>query len=137
MQFTRLGSVLWLAIGTAVASPGITSNAHSHTLTVAHQELGLLTVAFDASSSDPSLRLVSTTAAGVRPGWLCSRGKNIYSVARTGYPDGKAEAGALFAYKAACTNKTLKHIGDVSSRGEGACHCDVSPDGRLVAVANM
>ncbi|KAL2210513.1 3-carboxy-cis,cis-mucoante lactonizing enzyme [Sarocladium strictum] len=142
MQVTQLGNVLWLAISITFASltfasPLVTGDIHSHTLTIAHQELGLLTIAFEASSESPSLRLISTTPAGVRPGWLCSRGKNIYSVARTGYPDGKAEAGAIFACASTCTNTTLKHIGNVSSQGEGACHCGVSPDGRLLSVANI
>lgn len=137
MQVTQLGSIVWLAIGVTFASPLTTSNSHPHTLTVAHQELGLLTVEFDASSEYSSLRLIGTTPAGVRPGWLCSRGKNIYAVARTGYPDDRAEAGAVFAYQNSCANTTLKLIGAVSSQGEGACHCDVSPNGRILTIANM
>src|SRR5687768_4902999 len=83
----------------------------SHILTVAHQQLGILTIAFDTSSKDTPLHTLRTTAAGVRPNWLCGAGDNLYAVSRTGYPDAEAASGGVFAFEKSCATRNLKAIG--------------------------
>ena len=130
-----LGAALLSCTAPVAALPA--SHGQSNILTVAHQERGLLSIAFDTSSSEDPLRILRTTSAGVRPNWLCRSGKNVYSISRTGYPEADIEEGGIFSFEKKCKNGKLKVIGDVGTDGEGGCHCDVRPDGRLLSVANM
>lgn len=109
----------------------------SQLLTVAHQTDGILSIALDMSSKNSPLRLLRKTAAGDRPGWLCVADDNLYSISRSGYPKSNDLSGGVFAFKKGHVGRELQKIGDVSSHGEGGCHCDVSPDGKTISAANM
>lgn len=133
-----LGAVLLPLAPLASAFPAPSHNHdQSHILTVAHQNRGLLSIAFDPTSCGPSLRIIETTPGGFRPQWLCRSGKNVYSLARTQYPKAGDKEAGVYGFETTCKLGHLEPIGDVSSDGDGATHCGISPDGRLLGVANM
>lgn len=108
-------------------------------LRIAHQERGILTFSFDPSkSSSRSLELVSTTQAGIRPGWLHWHDSLIYSVSRTNYPNNSSSSGGVFSFdKKAEDPGALSLVTSQSSNGLGGVFCDVARDGRTLSVANM
>lgn len=112
--------------------------SHATTLIVAHQEKGLLRLGFDPSKpSGESVHLIGSSQAGYKPGWLCAKDDTLYSVSRTKYPNANSSSGGVFAFMTTAENQNLLSNGDVSSNGEGGVYCDVSLDGRVLAVANM
>ncbi|KAI1269244.1 Lactonase, 7-bladed beta-propeller-domain-containing protein [Xylariaceae sp. FL1019] len=121
----------------ATAAPVL--DAPLSTLRVAHQERGLLTFTFDPSKSvSESLQLQSTTYAGYKPGWLHSRGDNLYSVSRTYYPSNSSNSGGLFLFDTASDGgAAVQSLGSVSSHGLGGVFCDISRDGRTLSAANI
>ncbi|KAI9152306.1 6-phosphogluconolactonase [Paramyrothecium foliicola] len=123
----------------ALVSAGINAaEAKEHVLLVAHQSRGLLSVGFNPSKSpSQSLRLLNTTPAGTRPGWICTNSENVYSVARTFYPTNASDSGGVYSWLNERGESELQPLSDVSSQGRGGVHCDVSKDGRLVIAANI
>jgi len=126
----------------------------SRILYIALQSTGILELSFDPNEDDAhnSLTVKSTCAqAGEMPGWLASHRDSdmIYSVSRLHYPDEDTESGGLFAFRrqAASSSTTegeilssgrgLISVNAQSSTGKGGVHIDVSPDGRLLAAANI
>lgn len=112
------------------------SQTNSMTLYVAHQGRGVLTLNLDPTkSSNESLRVVNETEAGYQPGWICSRDSNLYSVARTYYPDNSSVSGAVFGFDR--HGEILSSISQTSSDGDGGVFCQVNEDGSLLSVANI
>lgn len=113
------------------------ANARIHTLRVAHQERGILTLSFDPSApGNRSIQLLSTTRAGYQPGWLHNRGKYLYSVSRTHFPDKSSTSGGIFAFKK-LPNGRLELSDVVASHGDGGVYLDISIDGKTLSSANM
>ncbi|KAL5611171.1 hypothetical protein FOBRF1_007288 [Fusarium oxysporum] len=113
------------------------ANARIHTLRVAHQERGILTLSFDPSApGNRSIQLLSTTRAGYQPGWLHNRGKYLYSVSRTHFPDNSSTSGGIFAFKE-LPNGRLELSDAVASHGDGGVYLDISIDGKTLSSANI
>ncbi|KAH8177879.1 lactonase, 7-bladed beta-propeller domain-containing protein [Sarocladium implicatum] len=133
-----LGAALLPLAPLASALPASSHNHdQSYTLTVAHQNRGLLSISFDPSSCGSPLRIIETTPGGFRPQWLCRSGKNIYSLARTQYPEAGDKEAGIYGFSTNGKPGHLEPVGDVSTDGDGATHCGISPDGRLLGVANI
>lgn len=129
--------LLFLALGSVLSSP--IDGPELPMLRIAHQKRGILTFSFDPSKpASTSLELLSTTQAGIRPGWLHYRDNLIYSVSRTNYPNNSSSSGGVFSF-----NKDVKDPGALSlvtsqsSNGLGGVFCDIARDGRTLSVANM
>lgn len=118
----------------------------SRTLYVALQSTGILELCFslDEKDADKAISVVSTfSKAGKMPGWLALHQDKIYSISRLHYPDESSESGGLFAFQQSTTSGTSGTrtgptlINEQSSTGKGGVHIDVSPDGKLLAAANI
>lgn len=132
-----LGSCL-LGHAHAACVPPHLNSSETLTLYVAHQSRGILTINFDPTkTADESLQIVDEIAAGYQPGWICGRDKNVYSVARTNYPDNSSVSGAVFVFNNDQNNHQLNSLGSTSSDGEGSVFCDVNHDGSMLSVANI
>ncbi|ETS76239.1 hypothetical protein PFICI_11626 [Pestalotiopsis fici W106-1] len=106
------------------------------TLYVAHQGRGILTLQFDTTkAANESLGIVDETEAGHQPGWICSRDSNIYSVARTYYPDNSSVSGGVFGFTR--IGDDLSKVSENSSDGNGGVFCHINEDGSLMSVANI
>ncbi|KAF5027059.1 hypothetical protein F66182_828 [Fusarium sp. NRRL 66182] len=113
------------------------ANSHPFTLRVAHQQRGILTLSFDPTkSAGNSLEVLTTTPAGIRPGWLHSRGKHLYSVSRTFFPDNSSTSAGIFAFEKQAGGR-LRLLDTAVSHGDGGVFVDVSPNGKTLATANM
>lgn len=113
-------------------------------LYVAHQNLSaILEISFDPElGPESSLSVIgSNEDAGVQPQWLTMHEDKIYSISRTGYPDGEGESGGLFAFQRPHDDEPsgtpLRLLSTESSHGEGGVHCDVSSHGKALAAANI
>ena len=116
-------------------------------LYVALQSIGILEISFDPSqAADQSLKIEGVnTNAGFMPGWLSVYGNRLYSISRMGYPDSKSDSGGVFGFRAKSTASNgpgaltsgLTALNNSSSNGKGGVHCEVSPDGKLLAAANI
>ncbi|OCT53052.1 hypothetical protein CLCR_10282 [Cladophialophora carrionii] len=115
-------------------------------LYVALQSTGVVELAFDAQKGvKESLSVVSiTTKAGFMPGWLTVSGDKVYTINRMGYPGSESDSGSVTAFQRAtagsssATGETgLTLLDQTSSNGKGGVHCDVSPDGKVLAAANI
>lgn len=107
------------------------------TLRVAHQERGILTLSFDRTKpSESSIRLLSTTQAGFKPGWLCSREDKLYSISRTHFPTHHSTSAGIFVFEK-LPHGPLELLDTAKSHGEGGVFVDISPDGNILASANM
>ncbi|KAI4594729.1 hypothetical protein KJ359_007532 [Pestalotiopsis sp. 9143b] len=99
---------------------------------------GILTINFDPTKpADESLQIIDEIAAGYQPGWICGRDENVYSVARTNYPDNSSVSGAVFSFDKDKNNDQLSSLGSTISDGEGGVFCDVNHDGFMLSVANI
>ncbi|KAF5636251.1 uncharacterized protein FTJAE_6148 [Fusarium tjaetaba] len=108
-----------------------------HTLRVAHQERGILTLSFDPTEPrNRSIQLVGTTQAGYQPGWLHNRGEYLYSVSRTHFPDNSSTSGGIYAFRK-LPNGFLELRDAVASHGDGGVYLDISRDGRTLSTANI
>lgn len=116
-------------------------------LYVALQSTGILELSFNPGKpADQSLTIDGVnTDAGFMPGWLSLYGDHVYSISRMGYPDTKAGSGGLFGFRVKSTTRsapsdlksTLLSLDTTSSNGKGGVHCEVSPDGKILAAANI
>lgn len=132
-----LKSLLFFTWFAALSASSLTTPA-KHTLLVAHQTDGLITVKFDPSESIlNSLRVSHSTRAGFQPGWICNRDEFVYAVSRTQYQHNDSESGGVFSFKESRQNGDLRPLGDVSSNGKGGVYCDISKDGKMLAATNM
>ncbi|KIY01294.1 uncharacterized protein Z520_02846 [Fonsecaea multimorphosa CBS 102226] len=112
---------------------------------VALQSTGIIEIAFDPSkSANESLSIIAVnTDAGFMPGWLTASGDRVYSISRTSYPNSESNSGGVFAFRrapsmtSASTGKGLVLFDQASSNGKGGVHCEVSPDGTMLAAANI
>lgn len=129
--------LLFLALGSALSSP--IDGRELPMLRIAHQQRGILTFSFDSSkSSSTSLELLSTTQAGIKPGWLHYRDNLIYSVSRTNYPNNASSSGGAFSFNKHVEDPgALSLVTSQSSNGLGGVFCDIARDGRTLSVANM
>ncbi|KEF55562.1 uncharacterized protein A1O9_08312 [Exophiala aquamarina CBS 119918] len=124
----------------------------SRTIYIALQSTGILELSFDPSERDVQKALFVTStcsSSGKMPGWLTSHrdSDKIYSISRLHYPDESAESGGLFAFRQRRPSKAsspsgepgpgLAPVNERSSTGKGGVHIDVSPDGKLLAAANI
>ncbi|KAK5059799.1 hypothetical protein LTR84_009682 [Exophiala bonariae] len=118
----------------------------SRTLYVALQSTGIVELSFQPNVQDAgqALSVISTFSdAGKMPGWLASHQDKIYSISRLHYPDESFESGGLFAFRQSATSsssepgKGLSLINEQRSTGKGGVHIDISPDGRVLAAANI
>lgn len=114
------------------------------TLYVALQSTGILELSFDPNENDTNkaLSVISTfSKAGKMPGWLASYQDKIYSISRLHYPDESSESGGLFAFQqskfSSVSGTGLNLVNEQSSTGKGGVHIDISPDGRILAAANI
>lgn len=112
---------------------------------VALQSTGILEINFDPSKSiNESLSVAAVnTDAGFMPGWLTGFGDTVYSISRTQSPGSESDSGEVFAFRrrSVATSKYgrtgLELFSEESSNGKGGVHCDVSPDGKILAAANI
>ncbi|KAK5054506.1 hypothetical protein LTR84_001397 [Exophiala bonariae] len=109
---------------------------------VAQQNTGILEVSFDPSKSlNDSLSVVATTIAGTQPQWLKAHNDKIYSISRTGFPTNSSTSGGIFVFlrphSPATEGESLTLQDAETSNGQGGVHCDVSPDGKTLAAANI
>ncbi|OAP57384.1 hypothetical protein AYL99_08122 [Fonsecaea erecta] len=112
---------------------------------IALQSTGILEIAFDpGKSANESLSIVAVnTDAGFMPGWLTGFGDKIYSISRTGYLNGEDSSGGVFAFRREPLSTSppsgagLVLFDQTSSNGKGGVHCEVSPDGKILAAANI
>lgn len=154
MHFT-LAVILGLGISASfvVSSPHIDSQSNADDSTnleplilyVADQERGILTLQFDPSKpAQSSLSVLATTYGGFMPGWLTTHNDKIYTVSRTQFPTVNSTSGGVFSFKphdgqarSCAKGFGLTLLSNASSEGLGSVACDVSRDGRTIAVANM
>ncbi|OQU94492.1 hypothetical protein CLAIMM_00845 [Cladophialophora immunda] len=94
--------------------------------------------------ANESLSIVAVnTDAGFMPGWLTASGDKVYSISRTNYPNSDSGSGGVFAFRrtpllaSAATGTGLVLLNRASSNGKGGVHCEVSPDGKILAAANI
>ncbi|KAL6246954.1 hypothetical protein RBB50_006261 [Rhinocladiella similis] len=116
-----------------------TSNA-PHTLYVALQSTGIVEISFDPSKdSDKAISIVGVnTNAGYMPGWVVTSNDKVYSISRTSPPGSESESGGVFVFQASSAKGShLTRIDSKSSNGKGGVHCEVSPDGKTFAAANI
>ncbi|EXJ60158.1 hypothetical protein A1O7_04310 [Cladophialophora yegresii CBS 114405] len=115
-------------------------------LYVALQSTGVVELAFDAQRGvKESLSVVSiNTKAGFMPGWLTVSGDIVYTINRMGYPGSESDSGSVTAFQRVTTASSsatvetgLTLLDQTSSNGKGGVHCDVSPDGKVLAAANI
>lgn len=109
---------------------------------VAQQNTGILELSFDPSKGqNDSLSVIATTSAGTQPQWLKEHKDRIYSISRTGFPTNESSSGGIYAFKRphgpAEEGKPLILEETQTSNGQGGVHCDVSPDGKTLAAANI
>ncbi|KAK4934340.1 hypothetical protein LTR10_024364 [Elasticomyces elasticus] len=112
---------------------------------VALQSTGIVEIDFDPEKGiNESLAIVAiNTNAGFMPGWLIAFGDTIYSISRTSPFGSDSDSGEVFAFrrthlpKSNCNKIGLDRIAKASSNGKGGVHCDVSPDGKILAAANI
>ncbi|KAK6376215.1 hypothetical protein LTS17_007466 [Exophiala oligosperma] len=117
------------------------SNA-PHTLYVALQSTGIVEISFDPSKEpEKSISIVGvSTDAGYMPGWVVVSRDKVYSISRTSSPGSEDESGGVFAFQipdGASGDRGLTRIDSKSSNGKGGVHCEVSPDGKTFAAANI
>ncbi|KAF5232114.1 hypothetical protein FANTH_13110 [Fusarium anthophilum] len=116
---------------------GVWAKSQIHILRVAHQERGILTLAFNPSEpTNRSIQLVGTTQAGYQPGWLHSRGEYLYSISRTHFPDNSSKSGGIHAFRK-LPNGYLELHDAVASHGDGGVYLDISRDGKTLSSANI
>jgi 6-phosphogluconolactonase len=129
--------LLLLAVGSVLSSP--IDDWQLSRLYIAHQERGILTLSFDPSkSASRSLELLSTTQAGIKPGWLHLHNNIVYSVSRTSYPNNPSSSGGVFAFNKQFEEfNRLDFVTSKSSNGLGGVFCDTTRDGKVLSVANM
>lgn len=87
-----------------------------------------------------SLSVVATnTDAGFMPGWVTSSGDNLYSISRTSAPGSASDSGGVFAFRKSpvASGKGPVLFDQASSNGKGGVHCEVSPNGKILAAANI
>lgn len=108
-------------------------------LYIALQSTGLVEVAFDPEKPlEESMSVTSTcTKAGYKPNWVLPHKDKVYSVSRTNFPYKGSSSGGIHAFRKGGPRAGLEPINHVSSRGEGGCHLEVSPDGKAIVVANI
>ncbi|KAF5530641.1 hypothetical protein FMEXI_13416 [Fusarium mexicanum] len=116
---------------------GALAKSQIHILRVAHQERGLLTLAFNPSEPrNRSIQLVGTTRAGYQPGWLHSTGEYLYSISRTHFPNNSSMSGGIYAFRK-LPNGCLEIYDAVASHGDGGVYLDISRDGKTLSSANI
>jgi 6-phosphogluconolactonase (cycloisomerase 2 family) len=126
----------------AVTQQNGTSGPSNNGLYVALQSTGVVELAFDPQKGvKDSLSVVSVnTKAGFMPGWLTLSGDKVYTINRMGYPGSESDSGSVSAFQRATAGSSetgLKLVDQLSSNGKGGVHCDVSPDGKVLAAANI
>src|SRR5262245_56892401 len=106
-------------------------------LYVALQSIGLIEISFDpALDTDKSISITSvTTDAGFMPNWVTAHGDKVYSISRSNYA--KSSSGGVHAFEQGSGGTGFISIGSASSNGKGGCHVEVSPDGKVLAAANI
>ncbi|KAH8880498.1 putative isomerase YbhE [Thozetella sp. PMI_491] len=146
MKSSSLAALALLGqIQNAASSPLILaggSGAGIHTLRVAHQEKGILTLTFDPNASpETSLQVIDTTPAGARPGWLSTHGNLLCSISRTNFPDNSSTSGGIFIFKktdgSSASPGGLVPLSSTSSNGLGGVYCEISNNGQFLAAANI
>jgi 6-phosphogluconolactonase (cycloisomerase 2 family) len=126
----------------AVTQQNGTSGPSNNGLYVALQSTGVVELAFNPQKGvKDSLSVVSVnTKAGFMPGWLTLSGDKVYTINRMGYPGSESDSGSVSAFQRATAGSSetgLKLVDQLSSNGKGGVHCDVSPDGKVLAAANI
>ncbi|KAJ9607529.1 hypothetical protein H2200_007607 [Cladophialophora chaetospira] len=114
-------------------------------LYVALQSSGIIELSFEPRNSvNESLSVTGiNTDAGFMPGWLTACDDKLYSISRTRYSESDNQSGGVFAFErlpataSATSGTALTLVNQASSNGKGGVHCEVSPDGKILAAANI
>lgn len=107
---------------------------------IALKSTGIVDISFDPNKGiEGSLTINAKTPAGTQTNWLAASKDNIYAISRLDYPDESSESGGIFAYRKSDTSNdaSLTLLNDQKSNGKGGVHCEVSPDGTMLAAANI
>jgi 6-phosphogluconolactonase (cycloisomerase 2 family) len=85
---------------------------------------------------EESLQMISTTEAGYRPSWLHSKGKYLYSLSRSHFPDNSSLNAGIFCFEK-YPGGHLHLLNTSTAPGDGGVYMDTNPHGTMLASANM
>ncbi|KAF2098468.1 3-carboxy-cis,cis-mucoante lactonizing enzyme [Rhizodiscina lignyota] len=118
-----------------------------HTLYVAHQSRGIITLTFDpCKPPSSSIQIENTVQAGYLPQWLTLHGDYVYSMSRTQFPDESSTSAGIFAFEKAELSKetgppihdgNLIFVSNTSSNGLGGVYCGIGNNGQTISAANI